>query len=136
MKRRLTKITIVVVLVFLVIIYYFPKTLDKIVIPNSKITITQIVVNVENGYCEQELSTYEILPETDSYDKVINILSKYTYRRNLRSLFLTNGLDYFKDHSFIICFDNEIINNVELGGTGEIIINNHSTIQTIWFSFR
>lgn len=126
MKRRLTKISIVMVIVILAIIYYFPKPLYKIVIPNCDITIMQIVINVVNGFPEQEPSTYQFLPNTDSYDRVVSIFSKYTYHRNLRSLFLTNGLDCFKDHNFCIYFNNDLMKSVKFRGTGEIIINNHS----------
>ncbi len=127
MKKNLIKISIVVVAVLLVVIYFLPQPLDKIVNPNGRITIAQTVVNVVNGYCSTELFTYEFLPKTASYNKVMSIFSKYSYHRNLRSLFITSGMDYIKDSSYYVYFDNDIINKtMEFGGTGEIIINNHS----------
>lgn len=132
MKRRLIKISIAVVIVFLVVIYFFPQPLDNIVIPNRSITIAQTIVSVENGACEQILSTYEFLPGTDSYNKVISIFSKYSYRRNLRSLFITH-LHSIQNYNYYFYFDRDkTFKSMEFSGSGEFIIDNHSYNLGLW----
>ena len=132
MKRRLIKISIAVVIILLVVIYCFPQPLDKIVVPNGKITIAQTIVSVENGMCKQIPSTYEFLPGTDSYNKVMSIFSKYSYRRNLRSLFISH-LHSIKNYSYYFYFDiDKTFKTMELSGSGEFIIDKHSYNLGLW----
>jgi len=126
------KISIAVVIVLLVVVYFFPLPLDKIVVPNGKITIAQTIVSVENGIFKQTPSTYEFLPGTDSYNKVMSIFSKYSYRRNLRSLLITH-LQSIKNYNYYFYYDiDKTFKIMELSGTGEFVVDNHSYNMGFW----
>lgn len=129
MKKKLLIISVIAVALILLIVYYFPQSLLKTIAADKEIIIIQTTTEItDDGVPFFKAFTYEFELKTDEHSKLTEILGKYNYRRNLRSLFTTSGLENSKGNiGFQIFAGNGEETMVSLigGKNGEIVIDNH-----------
>ena len=125
MKNKLIRISVAAVIAIIVIVYYFPQSLNKTVIPDSKISIYKCSSNVIDGSANNKLDTYEFLPDTEGYNKLTSILDKYSYHRYLGSLFTTNGYVSPPNPNYDISFNGEYIGDYTIYDGGKVLIDSH-----------
>lgn len=129
MKKSYIKVVVALLLLLVMIVYCFPRSLDHIIQDNSRITIVYHDESYVNGRCSLATSTYEITDESEYCLQIVDLCSKYQYHRTLLTLFQTNSMTYQTrelDYSFTIFVHRKNkLSTITLCGDGRILMDGH-----------
>lgn len=123
----MSKTKIIISVIFFIsiiigIIFLYPFPLDEIISNDGGLTVIYMeAIGVDEKPIEYKKYYYEA--DSTEYERIKQILSKYTYHRNMRSFrdissFVGNDAGYL-----LRLYSGE--NSMVSSGTGEIMINNH-----------
>ncbi len=115
----------VIILIFLtsVIIFFYPLPFERNIQNDYDLNVVYIRVSLVNGEPQQNSTSYHYESGSKEIGRIKQILRKYSYHRGIRSWSKNNTMEGNDVGYWIQLYSGE--NNIIMGGTGEIIVNNH-----------
>lgn len=133
MKKKAIIASMIVAVLILLGVYYFPMPLNRILGDGKPIILSQVNITFQDGKPSIEYINYDIVSNTNEYNEIKEQFSLYTYRRSLNSLFLSSDNNHLNSNSndiynIFVYQDSQknLIDTITLDGTGKIIVNGHS----------
>ena len=128
-KRKAFNTCIILALIIVCGLYFYPKPLSSIFSKGERISIEYSHYSSENGKPIVDSTVYQFDSNADGYFDIVKLFEQYNYHSNVISLFKSTSIDYTSsdvDYSFNIYNEyHDISTFIAMGGTGKILVNGH-----------
>ena len=119
--------TIIIVLLFCMIAYFYPLSLSDIVRENKRIDMILNEYKIEDGKPSIDSAVYNDIT-TEQKDAVLTLLEKYDYRRTFGTLFSNGSITDLADMTLTIFVydDHSSVAAIVVASSGKMAVNDRS----------